>query len=334
VRVATPSGRSRTSSRKSSRVKACVELGFAAVCLSVSAFVIATNTPMDAIVRSFFYPILTGSTEAKPALLLAHLGLMSLAAAVWRGVIKPPFHPDERFKDIVHRTVKVVNPKRVAVLITATAALSPAAQTILEEKVKYGLRAGTLVVITGGRTVGETTCFTHSHAVKACVGKVLAPIIQTTVGAIRFHYGETLARYVPYWMAIPVDIFVLFAYVTLGFIYPFRVYVRTGSLSKTITASFAGFLAVLGAVDGGIMGRPLIVSLCMYAAMAAASIARRRGIGPKKAVGLGVLLGLVPLELLALVRIILYHASPMAPNTVAWAVFLVIASSLAWARGE
>ncbi len=334
MRAATPSERSRTPSRNSSRVEACVELAFGAVCLSISAFVLITNTPMDALVRSFFYPILTGSTEAKPALLLAHLGLLSLATAVWRGALKPPsLGPKELPVELVEKIVDSVTARRTGLLVVATAALSPIAQTLLELRVKYGLKAGTLVVITGGRTVGETTCFTHSHAVKACVGKVLAPVIKGTVGAIRFHYGETLARYVPYWMAIPVDAFVLFSYLVLGFAYPFRVYVRTGSLARAVTASFAGFLTVLGAVDGGIMGKPLMVGLCMYAAMAAASIARRRGIGPKRATGLGVLLGLTPLELLAFVRVTLYHASPMAPNTVAWTVFLVVTSSLTWARG-
>ncbi|MEO2240942.1 MAG: hypothetical protein ABGY09_02610 [Euryarchaeota archaeon] len=275
--------------------------------LGLAVVLVLTDTPLDAVIREFFYPMLTGSTEAKPALLLAHLGLVCLLLA--RGRV--PVSIEDR---VVGAVAAFVPP------------LPYVGQLAIQLHTPYRLKAGTLVVVTGGGSVGETTSLTHTHALKACVGKVL----RWALGHVRtkYHYGSVLAKYVPWHLAVVLTLVTGLAYLVLALLHPLSVRARRGTVLEPLLLSLAGFLTVLGAVDGGFMCKPLVIGLGLYLVWA---------LGPVTGGWPGflgaVVAGLTPMLIQAVIRSLCYLAAPVAPNSVAWAVGLSALMALAVSRG-
>jgi len=295
-----------TASSRRSRVDRYLRLA-GAFLLGIAALLVATDTPLDALVREFFYPVLTGSTEAKPALLLAHVGLMCLLLA---GHGRP---------------VLEVGNRAAGATVVGIALLPYLGQLVIQLNTPYRMKAGTLVVITGGGSVGETTSLTHTHALKACVGKILDLALRHV--RTKYHYGSVLAKYVPWPLAVPLALITVAAYVALGFLHPLSVHERRGTVLEPIMLSVAGFLTVLGAVDGGFMCKPLVAGLGLYLVWAVRPRWCKRWL-----VGAAVV-GVLPMLVQALIRVLGYLAQPVAPNSVAWVTGMSILMTVAVSRG-
>ncbi|WP_456482539.1 hypothetical protein [Methanopyrus sp.] len=283
------------------------------VSFSISAILILTDTPLDGILRNFFYPLLTGSTEAKPALLLAHLGLMCL---LFRS---PPPMPSRWVEALASRK---------SVLCTALSILMTPylAQLVLQYNTPYGLKAGTLVVVSGGSSVGETSSLTHTHSLKACVGKVMNYIVGPL--PTKYHYGSVLSKFMPAWAAAIFTAIVIASYVVLAVLSPLAVFLERRNAVESLLLSWAGFLVVLGAVDGGFMCKPLVIGLGMLIVWALGPLPVRR-----YAI-IAVPVGLTPMLVQAMIRVVWYLTSPLAPNSVAWAVALLLMIAIARGRGR
>ncbi|WP_457620256.1 hypothetical protein [Methanopyrus sp.] len=271
-----------------------------------------TDTPLDGIFRELFYPLLTGSTEAKPAMLLAHLGLMCLL--LWLAPSVPS------------RWIETLASKRSVVCLTLLTLMSPyLAQVILQYNTPYGLKAGTLVVVSGGSSTGETSSLTHTHSLKACVGKVLNYI----VGQIptKYHYGSVLSKFMPMWTATIFTAIVITSYVVLAVLFPLVVFFKRGNAIESLLLSWAGFLVVLGAVDGGFMCKPMVIGLGMLTVWALGPLPIRRY------VIIAIPVGLTPMLIQATIRVVWYLTSPLAPNSVIWAVILSLMTAIARGQG-
>ena len=280
--------------------------------LSISAILILADTPLDGIFRKFFYPLLTGSTEAKPAILLAHLGLMCLL--LWSSPSMPS------------RWTEALASRRLILYFALLVLTSPyLAQMILQYNTPYGLKAGTLVVVSGGSSVGETSSLTHTHSLKACVGKVMNYII----GPIptKYHYGSVLSKFMPTWAATIFTAVVIASYVVLAILSPLAVFLKRGSAVESLLLSWAGFLVVLGAVDGGFMCKPMVIGLGMLIVWTLGPLLIRRY------VVIAVLIGLTPMLLQATIRVVWYLTSPLAPYSVVWAVALFLMTAIARRQG-
>ncbi len=284
----------------------CLRVAGAAL-LGLAAVLVLTDTPLDAVVREFFYPVLTGSTEAKPALLLAHLGLACLLLARGRAPVE-------------------VGDRMAGAVVALVPSLPYVGQLAIQLHTPYRLKAGTLVIVTGGGSVGETTSLTHTHALKACVGKLL----RWALGHVRtkYHYGSVLAKYVPWYLAVTLALATGLTYLVLALLHPLSVRARRGTVLEPLLLSLAGFLTVLGAVDGGFMCKPMVIGLGLYLVWALGP-----GAGGWRGLPGAVAVGLTPMLIQAVVRSLWYLAAPVAPNSVAWAAALSALMALAVGRG-
>ncbi len=224
------------------------------------------------------------------------------------------------------RWTETLASRRLILCITLLIITSPyLAQMILQYNTPYGLKAGTLVVVSGGSSVGETSSLTHTHSLKACVGKIMNYII----GPIptKYHYGSVLSKFMPTWAATIFTAVVIASYVVLAILSPLAVFLKRGSAVESLLLSWAGFLVVLGAVDGGFMCKPMVIGLGMLIVWTLGPLPIRRY------VVIAVLIGLTPMLLQATIRVVWYLTSPLAPHSVVWAVALFLMTAIARRQG-